>query len=56
MVEQMKDRVLRGELYIADDPALSADLARAQELLDRYNATQHAEQEERNRLLPRRIP
>lgn len=47
----MKDRMLRGELYIADDPALAADHARAQELLDRYNATLHSEQDERDRLL-----
>lgn len=28
----------RGELYLADDPELEAALARAQRLLDRYNA------------------
>jgi maltose O-acetyltransferase len=47
----MKERMLRGELYIFDDPELSADNARAQELLERYNATRHAEQDERDRLL-----
>jgi maltose O-acetyltransferase len=47
----MKDRMLRGELYIADDPDLKADHARAQELLERYNATRHGEQDERDRLL-----
>ena len=47
----MKQRMLRGELYIADDPALMADHARAQELLDRYNRSGHAEQDERDRLL-----
>ena len=47
----MKDRMLRGELYVADDPDLSADNARAQELLDRYNATRNGEQDERDRLL-----
>ncbi len=47
----MRDRMLRGELYIADDPQIAADHARAQELLDRYNATLHGEQEERDRLL-----
>jgi maltose O-acetyltransferase len=41
----------RGELYKADDPELAADHARAQELLERYNATTHAEQDERERLL-----
>jgi maltose O-acetyltransferase len=47
----MKERMLRGELYIADDDALAADHARAQGLLDRYNTTRHAEQDERERLL-----
>jgi maltose O-acetyltransferase len=47
----MKERMLRGELYIADDDALAADHARAQALLDRYNTTRHAEQDERERLL-----
>ena len=41
----------RGELYIADDPVLDADHARAQELLDRYNRSAHSEQELRERLL-----
>src|SRR5215204_7281365 len=48
---EMKDRMLRGELYIADDPALAADFARAQELLDRYNRTLHSEQDEREEIL-----
>ena len=43
--------MLRGELYIADDPELAADNARAQRLLDRYNATLHDEQDERDALL-----
>jgi Maltose acetyltransferase len=33
---RMKERMLRGELYLAADPALTAELARAQELLERY--------------------
>src|SRR5215204_7538632 len=48
---EMKERMLRGELYIADDPALAADFARAQELLDRYNRTLHSEQDEREEIL-----
>jgi maltose O-acetyltransferase len=48
---EMKARMLRGELYIADDPDLVADNARAQELLDRYNVTLNGEQDERDRLL-----
>ncbi len=48
---RMKDRMVRGELYIADDEDLAADFARAQELLERYNATAHAEQAERDVIL-----
>ena len=48
---EMKDRMLRGELYIAEDPELAADYARAQELLDRYNRTLHAEQDVRDAIL-----
>jgi maltose O-acetyltransferase len=47
----MKERMLRGELYLAGDPELAAEHARAQELLGRYNATSHAAQDERDRLL-----
>jgi maltose O-acetyltransferase len=47
----MKPRMLRGELYIADDPELEADNARAQALLDRYNRTLDTELDERDRLL-----
>ena len=43
--------MLRGGLYIADDPELAADHARAQKLLERYNVTRHTEQDERDRLL-----
>jgi maltose O-acetyltransferase len=48
---EMKERMLRGELYLAGDPELAAEHARAQELLERYNATPHAAWEERDRLL-----
>jgi len=43
--------MLRGELYIADDPVIQADQARTADLLERYNATGHSEQEERDRIL-----
>jgi maltose O-acetyltransferase len=43
--------MLRGELYLADDPVLQADNARAQALVERFNATGHADQDERRRLL-----
>jgi len=47
----MRERMLRVELYIADDPELEAGMARAQALCERYNATPHAEAELRDRLL-----
>lgn len=43
--------MLRGELYLADDPEIAADQARAHALMERYNATRAAEQDERDRLL-----
>jgi maltose O-acetyltransferase len=48
---RMKDRMLRGELYIAEDEELAADFGRAQDLLDRYNRTAHGEQDERDGIL-----
>ena len=48
---EMRDRMLRGQLYIADDADLVADFARAQELLDRFNGTLHAEQGLRDAIL-----
>ncbi len=47
----MKQRMRGGELYLAGDPELRADHARAQTLLDRYNRTGHDEQQERDSLL-----
>jgi maltose O-acetyltransferase len=47
----MKERMLRGELYRFDDAELEADYARAQAVLERYNATRHTEQELRDTLL-----
>jgi maltose O-acetyltransferase len=47
----MKDRMLRGELYLADDPELIAERARAQALLERYNSIPDARGDERDRLL-----
>jgi maltose O-acetyltransferase len=47
----MKRRMLSGELYLADDPELVREHARAQALLERYNATRHDEQELRDGLL-----
>jgi maltose O-acetyltransferase len=50
-MSDMKERMLRGELYLATDPELVAERARAQALLERYNATADAEGDERARLL-----
>src|SRR3954454_11665262 len=48
---EMKERMLRGELYIADDDDLAADFKRAQEILERYNGSAFGEQALRDRLL-----
>jgi maltose O-acetyltransferase len=48
---EMKERMLRGELYIADDPELEADAARCVELLTAFNATGARDRDERRRLL-----
>ena len=48
---EMKERMLRGDLYVADDEDLAADFARAQEILERYNRSTFAEQDLRDRLL-----
>ncbi|NII58591.1 maltose acetyltransferase domain-containing protein [Sphingomonas aerolata] len=37
MAMTQKERMLAGELYVADDPELVADAARAAGWLDRYN-------------------
>lgn len=50
-MDEMKDRMLRGELYLASDPELAAEHAQAQLLLERYNATPHAALDARDRLL-----
>jgi maltose O-acetyltransferase len=48
---EMRERMLRGELYRADDPELDVEYARAQALVERYNATPHAEAGARDVLL-----
>jgi maltose O-acetyltransferase len=47
----MRERMLRGEWYLADDPMIQADAARAHDLMERFNATRAAEPELRERLL-----
>jgi maltose O-acetyltransferase len=50
-MSRMKQRMQRGELYVADDPELAADFARGQALVERYNALPHTRQDERDRVL-----
>ncbi len=50
-MSEMKERMLRGELYLADDPEIQAEQARARQLAERYNATPHDEQGVRDRIL-----
>jgi len=50
-MDGMKARMLRGELYVADDPELEADHRRAGALLDRFNRLPHAADDERDRIL-----
>jgi len=47
----MKERMLRGEPYLASDAELVADQQRAQALLHRYNAADPTDRELRDRLL-----
>ena len=47
----MKDRMLAGRLYLANDPELVADRARARALLELYNGTRTLEHEDRAGLL-----
>ena len=48
---EMKERMLRGDLYIAEDEDLAADFRRAQEILERYNRSAFDEQALRDALL-----
>jgi maltose O-acetyltransferase len=48
---EMKERMLRGDWYVAEDEDLAADFKRAQEILERYNRSAFGEQELRDRLL-----
>ena len=46
-----KERMLAGELYLADDPELIADAERAALLMERFNASSVADLAQRHRLL-----
>lgn len=48
---EMEARMLRGELYISVGEEIATDQARAQDLLERYNASRDAEPELRRSLL-----
>jgi maltose O-acetyltransferase len=50
---EMKERMLRGELYRADDPDLLEDFRRGRRLVERFNATSDDDEDERRRLLQR---
>jgi maltose O-acetyltransferase len=47
----MRERMLSGDLYIADDPELAEDLLRAADLMEAFNATSARDPRERRRLL-----
>lgn len=47
----MRERMLAGDLYIADDPQLAHDNLRAMRLMERFNQSAADEPAERRRLL-----
>jgi maltose O-acetyltransferase len=51
MTRTPKQRMLAGELYLADDPEISADSLKAAELTAAYNATVPADRAGRRRIL-----
>src|SRR3954470_1873340 len=52
---EMRERMLRGELYIADDPDNAAEFGRTQELVARLNGSAPGEWDERDALLRRML-
>jgi maltose O-acetyltransferase len=50
-MSEQKDRMLRGELYMASDPELAADHERCRLLLERFNTTSVTQHVERRDLL-----
>jgi maltose O-acetyltransferase len=52
---EMRERMLRGELYIADDPENEAEFGRVQELLGRFNGSAPGAWDERDALLRRML-
>ena len=55
VVGEMRERMLRGELYIADDPENAAEFARIQELLASFNGSAPGAAGERDVLLRRML-
>lgn len=55
MVGLMRERMLRGEFYIAEDPENAAEFARVQDLLASFNASAPGAWEERAGLLRRML-
>jgi len=51
MEKTEKEKMLSGELYLADDPELSAENKRASRLLRMYNSTTEEQSEERRQIL-----
>jgi maltose O-acetyltransferase len=52
---EMRERMLRGELYIADDPESAAEFGRIQELLAEFNRAPPGAWDERDALLRRML-
>ncbi|MBB4679114.1 sugar O-acetyltransferase [Crossiella cryophila] len=50
-MSEQKERMLRGELYRDNDPALVAERRHCQQLVDRFNATRSGEDEARQQIL-----
>jgi maltose O-acetyltransferase len=49
----MRERMLAGDLYIADDPEIAAEQRRAHAVMERYNSTPSAHADQRRDLLSR---
>ena len=52
---EMRERMLRGELYVADDAENEAEFGRVQELLAEFNGSPPGAWDERDRLLRRML-
>jgi len=52
---EMRERMLRGELYIGGDPESAAEFARVQELVARFNGSAPGAWDERDALLRRML-